>query len=325
MNLTDLTEVLRDRAELDDTAHDARMAGIRARILATRRRLALTGVVCVVLSLVSAVYLTLPRQVEPADPPRSFPEHQYGARLVAQAWADLPTNSATVQFVPKSDRFVLFDHCSAESAERDLVMMITINGHERRGGGCDGGGSGEIGDLAKLGGAVGKPLVVTMTVGFSSSVDEIPDKAEDIHPPDETVTGEFAVGIGEPVPVDEYPFPPRPETLVDIEELVPPVDQSGDINIRSDRNDPDALQTLTVEWPGSCRLEAALNTPGRLEVLINDKTVYDVDSWSYDGLSGITTVGEDDGLQLSPGQTATITVIPERTTGDWIVQLSYCS
>jgi hypothetical protein len=318
MNLTDLTEVLRDHAELDDTAHDARMAGIRARVLATRRRLALTGVFCVVLVLVSAVYLALPRPVEPANPTRSLPEYESGARLVAQAWADLPANSVTVEYIPKSDDLVVFDHCSVESAKQDLVVAVTINGQPRWLGGCSGGYSSQgIGDLTKLGGAVGKPLTITMTVGFGAVAGELPDKVEDIRPPDKTVTGEFAVGVGERVPVSEYPFPPRPETLLDLDDLGPP----KDINIRADRNDPDARQTLTVAWPGPCNLYVALNTPGRLEVLINGEAVYDMDSWNYNRVSGFATVGEDDGPHLSPGQTVTITVIPERTTGDWSVQL----
>ena len=322
MNLTDLTEVLRDHAEFDDTAHDARMAGIRARILATRRRLALTGVICVVLALVSAVYLTLPRPVEPANPPRSLPEYQSGARLVTQAWADLPANSVTVEYIPKSEDLVVFDHCSVESAKQDLVAAVTVNGHPRWLGGCSGGNTSQgIGNLASLGGAVGKPLTITMIIGYGSVAGEVPDKVEDIRPPDKTVTGEFAVGIGERVPVSEYSFPPRPETLVDIDDLAPP----KDINIRADRNDPDARQTLDVVWPGPCHLYTALNTPGRLEVLINGEPVYDVDSWVYGGASGFTTLGEEDGPHIPPGQIVTVTVIPERTTGDWSVQLARSS
>jgi hypothetical protein len=326
MNLTDLTEVLRDHAELDDTAHDARMAGIRGRVLATRRRLALTGVVCVVLALVGAMYVALPRPVEPAQPTpqptRSFPEYQEGARLVAQEWADLPTNSVTVEFMPNSDDFVIFEHCFAESSERSLVMVLTVNGHFAGSGDCIGAATRRFGDLAKYGGAVGRPLVITMTVGFES-VGELPEKAEDIRPPDSTVTGEVAVGAGVPVPVSAYSFPPRPETLEDIDHDPGfPGEGSGEINIRADRNDPDAPQTLNVTWSGPYRLLVSINTPGRIEVLINGEAVHDVDSWDYGGVSGFTILGEEDGPHLPPGQTATITVIPERTTGDWSVQLS---
>jgi hypothetical protein len=288
----------------------------------TRRRLALAGVTCLVLALVGTVFLALPRPVQPADPARGFPEYDDGARLVMQAWRDLPTDSVTVEYTPQSDSFVLFSRCVAESAKQDLVNLITINGREVLGSGCESGGSMEIDDLARFGGTAGSPLVITMIVGFGSVVGEPPDSADDIRPADESASGEFALGVGELVPVGEYPLPTRPETLVDIDDLAPPGDLPGNRNIRADRNDPDARQTLNVTWSGPYRLLVSLNTPGRIEVLINGKVVYDIDSWDYDGRSGFASVGEEDGPHLSPGQTATITVIPERTTGDWSVQLS---
>src|SRR5690349_14788675 len=67
MNLTDLTEVLHERAELADSSHEARMAGVRARVSATRRRRAAAGVACVVLALVGIVHAVLPR-------PEALPE-----------------------------------------------------------------------------------------------------------------------------------------------------------------------------------------------------------------------------------------------------------
>jgi len=318
MNLTDLTEVLRERAELDDTAHDARMAGIRGRVLATRRRLALAGVVCVVLAVVSAVFLTVPRPVEPANPTRSFPEYDNGARLVAQAWADLPTDSVTLEYTPKSPEFVLFERCVAESSDQDLVMVITINGRPVQAGGCYS-GSLPMDDLTRYDGAVGRPLVITMTVGVGRVRGEIPEKVEDVRPPDEAVTAEFAIGVGELVPVSEYPLPARPETLEDIDDFL---SSDPDIDIRADRNDPEQRQEISMAWPGTLGVHAAINTPGRLEVLINGQVVYELESWGYSGEFGIAILGEADGLNFSPGQTVTVTVIPERATGDWSVQLS---
>jgi hypothetical protein len=320
MNLTDLTDVLRERAELDDTAHDARMAGIRGRIVATRRRLALASVVCVVLAVVSAVFLTVPREVEPAKPPRSLPEYASGAKLVAQAWADLPTDSVTLEYTPTSAEFVLFERCDAEPTDQDLVLVLTINGRPITAGGCHS-GSLPVDDLTTYDGAVGKPLVITMTVGVGRVQGEIPEKVEDVRPPDEPVTAEFAIGVGELMPVSEYPIPPRPETLEDIDNLL---SLEPDVDVRADRNDPEARQEISMAWPGTGTLgvHAAINTPGRLEVLINGQVVYELESWDYSGKYGIAILGEADGLNFSPGQTVTVTVIPERATGDWSVQLS---
>lgn len=315
MNLSDLTEVLRDHADLDGTAHDVRMAGIRARVVASRRRRALTGVVCLVLVLVGAVYLALPREIAPAQPTRSLPEYRSGAKLVEQAWADLPTSSVTLEYTPVTDVFLLFEHCVTDPAGNDLATMFVINGKAGPGGGCGGDSTTRI-DLARYG-VVGEPFLITMFVGFSDSAGELPEKVSDLRPPDATMTGEFAVGVGELVPLDEYSFPPRPEKLTAVDELV-----SSDFGLRADENDPDARQTVSVEWRGPLVLNASVNTPGRLEVLVNDESVYALDSWTYHGTSGMTILGEAGGPHIPVGETVTITVYPERTTGDWIVQFS---
>lgn len=312
MNLTDLTDVLRAHADLDGTAHEARMAGVRARVVATRRRMALTGVFCLVLALVGAVYLTLPRPVEPAQPPRSLPEYQFGARLVAQAWADLPATSVTVEFTPTAADLVVFGHCTTEEP---LVTLITINGRTVVGGNCGGASSRRVGDLADYGGAAGEPLVITMFVGLSRVAGEFPGTAADLRPPGDGVTGEFAVGVGVPVPFSEYSFPPRPETLAGIEDFIEP----GGVNIRADRNDPGAPRTLEMVWPGPSEVTAALDTPGRLVVSINGTVVHTATSWGYHGSVSVATVGAG---EVAPGQVVTVTVVPERATGDWNVQFT---
>ena len=90
MNLTDLTEVLRDHADVAGEHGDTRLAGVRAKVTTTRRRRAVAGAACVVLAFLGVVYAVAPRHgrlSEPALPVRSFPEYQGGTKLVAQAWA----------------------------------------------------------------------------------------------------------------------------------------------------------------------------------------------------------------------------------------------
>ncbi|OLF05335.1 hypothetical protein BLA60_36515 [Actinophytocola xinjiangensis] len=319
MNLTDLTEVLRDRADLDATTHDARMAGIRGRVLARRRRLALTGVVGVVLALVGVVYVALPGQrVDPAEPTRSLAEYQSGARLVAQAWGDLPATSITLTHTPSADDLVLIAHCVDEDSGQNLVTMVSINGRDGPAGGCTGQTTVRI-DLSAYGGSVGEPLVVRMVVGVNRVAGEFPETVADVRPPESATSAEYAVGLGERVPLTEYSFPPRPETLEPLDSLLAP----ADFDLRSDPDDPDAPQELDVTWRGQVELTASLNTPGRLEVLIDGESVYVGDSWTYLGTIGVTTVGGPDGPDLAVGETATITVVPERTTGDWAVQFTW--
>jgi hypothetical protein len=303
MNLSDLTEVLRERAEITDSAHEARMAGVRARVTAGKRRRAVLGVAGVVLALVGIVYAVLPRaeQPEPAVPPRSLPEYQDGTRLIAQAWGDLPSTSATVRFVPKSMDFVLFTRCETAPGE-SMRVSVTINGHAAKApSGC--GSTRRPLGWSGLDVVVGQQSVVTITV------DEAPAK------------GTFAVGIGEPVPVSEYPFPPRPQTLETFTRHYP----EPTIELRPDPAETAQRKDFTVAWPGTNSMVAQMNTPGRMRVLVNDVVVLDFSHWSY--TAGGSLIMPSDwkasyGLDLVKGQTVKITVIPERVTGDWEVTLA---
>ncbi|MEV6716674.1 hypothetical protein AB0M48_32100 [Lentzea sp. NPDC051208] len=305
MNLSDLTEVLRERAEITDSAHEARMAGVRARVTAGKRRRAVLGVAGVVLALVGIVFALLPRieQSEPAVPPRSLPEYQDGARLVAQAWGDLPSTSTTLRFVPKSLDLVLFTHCETGRGD-GMFTTLVVNGHpytERDG--C--GGSRRVRDWGVFDVVVGQPSVITLTV----------------EPRRTTAKGTFAVGIGEVVPVSEYSFPPRPQTLA----TFPATQPEPAIVLRPDPATPAGQREVTIEWPGDNLMELRSNTPGRIRVLVNDVVVLDYSHWSYGvGTSWLQPSDWEnvDGLDLAKGQAVKITVIPERVTGDWEVTLA---
>lgn len=321
MNLTDLSEVLRDRAELPDSSHEARMAGVRARVSATRRRRAVAGVACVVLALVGIVYAVLPgpdRSPEPARPTRSLPEYQEGTRLVAQAWGDLPSTSVTVRFVPKSLDFSLFTRC--DTGDNGLLLMtITINDRPYvEQNSC--GGRTRSPDWSTLGVVAGQPYVIKLTVlGKQGESESGPPSVLPL-----PASGMFALGVGEAVPVNEYPFPPRPQTLENIESgRLGPITEPM-IELRADPADPAAPKETTVEWPGASLLLAHMNTPGRIRVLVDDTLVIDLSHWSYVVLSTQAdwpAYGEKN-HKLSKGQSVKITVVPERTTGDWKVTLT---
>jgi hypothetical protein len=315
MNLTDLSEVLRDRAELADSSHEARMAGVRARVTAVRRRRAVAGAAFVMLALVGIVYAVLPRldQSEPAVPPRSLPEYQYGTRLVTQAWGDLPSTSVTVRFVPRSLDLMLFTQCDIGPSNW-LLISTTVNGHpfaDHRT--C---GSASSANWGALGVVVGQQSVITLTVdGKQGSGTSNPPP---VLPSPES--GSFALGVGEAVPVSAYPFPPRPQTL----ETFQPSFPEPAIEVRSDAADPAGRKEITAAWPGDNVLHAEMNTPGRMRILVNDVEVINYSHWTY-GVGSTQTLPGDwprHGLQLTEGQQVKITVIPERTTGDWRVTLT---
>jgi hypothetical protein len=314
--VTDLGEVLRDRAELAGSSHEARMAGVRARVSATRRRRAAVGAVCVVLALVDIVHAVLPRTdrlPDPAVAPRSLPEYQSGTQLIAQSWGDLPPTGVTVRFVPKSLELWVFTQCDVGQDDR-LLISTTVNGRsfaERNS--C--GGTSRVFDGEGLGIVPGQPSVLTLTVDGEQGPSEF-DPPSVLPVP---ASGAFAVGIGEAVPVSEYPFPPRPETLATFVPHLP----EPTVELRPDRADPLAHRDFTIEWPGRNRLLAQLNTPGRIRVLVDD--VVDFSHWSY--LAGSSLILPEDwkktyGLDLHRGQPVKITVIPERVTGDWEVTLA---
>jgi len=316
MNLSDLTEVLHDRAELTDSSHEARMAGVRARVTATRRRRAAMGAAGVVLALVGIVYAVLPRPdrlPDPAVQTRSLPEYQSGYRLVAQSWGDLPTSGVTVRFVPRTLDLTLFTQCDAEQGH--LAVTVTVNGRpmwERSG--CS--TTSTPADWAPLGVVVGQPSVVTLTVDGLQG--EIVDGRPAVLPA--PASGTFALGVGEAVPVNEYPFPPRPQTLATMSPHYP----LPTIELRSDRADPVARKEFTIQWPGHNSLRAAMNTPGRMRVLVNDVQVVDFSHWSYTagGVEVLSGWERTHGLEFAEGQDVRITVIPERVTGEWVVGLA---
>ncbi|MCG8927769.1 hypothetical protein [Lentzea sp. CC55] len=317
MNLTDLTEVLRDRAALADSAHEARMAGVRAKVAAARRRRAVAGVAAVVLALVGIVYAVLPRPdrlPEPAEPPRSMTEYQYGTRIIAQAWADLPSTAVTLRFVPKSLDLMIFTRCETGPEDR-LLFSTTVNGHPMAERNTCGGASRPL-DWTGLDVVPGQPSIITLTVDGKQSFDETGELRVLPLP----ANGTFAIGIGEAVPVSEYPFPPRPQTLP----AFPPTHPTPVVELKSDAADPNARREFTVPWPGDNVMVAQMNAPGRMRVLVDDVQIVDHSNWSY-GVGGEQVEPREwkqtFGLDIAQGRTVKITVVPERSTGEWRVTL----
>ncbi|MFJ8959045.1 hypothetical protein ACIRG5_06610 [Lentzea sp. NPDC102401] len=175
-------------------------------------------------------------------------------------------------------------------------------------------------DWGALGVVPRQPTVITLTIDGKQGPG--PSRPPPVSPSPEN--GSFALGVGEPVPVSEYPFPPRPQTL----ETVRPLFGEPTIEVRADPADPAGRQEITAAWPGDNVLHAVMNTPGRIRILIDGVELVDYSNWSYSrGRHSDLARRLDDGttghgLLLSEGQQVKITVIPERTTGDWQVTLT---
>ena len=314
MNLTDLTEVLRDHAVVHGAPGDTRLAGVRAKVTTTRRRRAVAGAVCVVLAFLGVVYAVVPRSGRLSEPAltRSFPEYQGGTKLVAQAWAELPSTSATVRFVPKSLDLRVASLCDIGS-NRSLLVHITVNGKTLVAGGCN--SAVTSAGWAGLGVVVGQPSVVTLTVDGEQD-HSVTTGAPTLAPPPD---GVFGIAVGEAVPVDEYPLPPRPATLEPLSTTL----GDPETAVSADSADPTARREITVIWPGDRMLHAQLNTPGRLRVLVDDVQVLDFWHWSYAAEGAYSLMSDswaqEHGIAPVVGAPVRITVIPERVTGDWEV------
>lgn len=324
MNLTDLAEVLRSRSESPgDTSHAARLSGIRSRVRAARLRQALTGAVSLLLVVAGVVYAgTRPadHSSEPAAPSYRFPDYEAGRRVIGQSWAAAPGTTVSVRFVPTSLDLALFRHCDAGPG-RYLYTDVEVNGHPMSGGSCDSHNGGvtfveQEKGWAGLGVVVGRPSIATMTVLGEQNPDPRQPPQSLLPVPDGAV---FALALGEAVPVEDYPFPPRPGTLAEL----PAPSPDAAVVLGVDPAEPNGRRQVTRTWPDNGLVTVWTNTPGRLRVLIDDVEVLSYEHWSYEvGSRSWADHRRNEGdPDPEPGQRVTVTVIAERTSGDWRVDL----
>ncbi|NUT46494.1 MAG: hypothetical protein HOV94_04105 [Saccharothrix sp.] len=320
MNLTDLTDVLRDHAELpDDAAHGPRMAGIRARVRTARRRRVVAAAACLVAVLGVAFAVTTPRQQEsqPADPPASseFPEYHEGTRIIEQTTGRAPAASGAVRFVPTTLDLRVFTRCEGDA---QLLADLTVNGRPRPGGSCGYWTDDHIDWHADYGIEVGSPVTIVMSVGEQHGTDPTPGAV-----PADAV---FTLAVGEAVAPEDYRFPPRPETLAPIDPSLDTINPIGRIDVRrADPEQPNGTWRTAVTLPNrqSC-FHVAANTPGLIRVLVNDVEVVDYAKWTYETTNMMSASQDYWAERAAPGETVEITVVAERTSGDWAVALKGC-
>ncbi|MCC8246837.1 hypothetical protein [Saccharothrix luteola] len=324
MNLTDLTEVLRRHAELPpDAAHGPRMSGIRAKVKASRRRRATAVAASIVAVLGVAFALTAPvqRESQPAEPePVVFSEYHEGTRIVAQTSGRAPASTIALRFVPTTPEPELFITCDPHDDSKQMYSTLIVNGVPV-GDGLTCGLPMKLNlDWTKHRIGVGAPMTVTMSVGEQLWDEEEQGAHAGPMPPDAT----FAAAVGVPVAPEDYPFPPRPETLAPIDPALDATNPGQDrvFELRAVPGRSNGTWQTAVSLPSRpVYVVVAVNTPGRIRVLINDVEVVEHATWTYrishlsDSDQGYWEVG------VEPGATVNITVIAERTSGDWAVLL----
>ncbi|MEU1395616.1 hypothetical protein ABZ403_06050 [Micromonospora zamorensis] len=330
MNLTDLPQVLDERSgdPAGHVMHDVRLRGVRAKVVARRRRRIATWTTCAVVALggvaTAAVVPGLHSDVAPvpADSPSpvrtidGFPEYADGARLVAVKSATLPERRVELTIVPTTLDLVVSTRCD----EALLQEQLSINGRDLGANGdC---GTGHLGPIwATYGVAVGRPSTFVLTITGVRQLNQ-----SGVIQTQVPSSGTFGLAIGERVPLDQYPVPPRSSvTLGPL--LLPagcPEVPCGDfVIIRSDPADPSRAVRQTVTWKTIETITMDSQTPGLLHLRVNGKEITTGRWWDYSTIPD-SMYGDKDGrwtrefgLTLRPGDPVTIEVVPEGTTGAW--------
>ncbi|MFU8870779.1 hypothetical protein [Micromonospora sp. SL4-19] len=340
MNLTDLKQVLDERSDgsAEHVMHHARLQGVRTRVVARRRRRIATWATCAVVALAgiaaAAVVPGLRADVTPtpADTPspvrtiEGFPEYANGARVVAAKSAALPERRIELTIVPSTLDLVFFSRCDGSGATIQLQKKLSVNGHDLLSGSCH--GTSRPAGWDGLDVAVGRPATFVMTITGAQRFDETGDAQVSI--PD---TGSFGLAIGERIPFEQYPLPPRPSgTLGPLDQGLPAGCTEalcpGTLIIRSDPADPARPVRRTLPWKTLDSIDMVAQTPGLLHFRVNGVEVTTGEWWDY-AMGGYGMYGDKDGgwkrefgLDLRPGDPATIEIVPEHLTGAWQVVLS---
>ncbi|HEX7745300.1 MAG TPA: hypothetical protein VF462_08580 [Micromonosporaceae bacterium] len=335
MNLTYLKQVLDERSgdSAENVMHHLRLQGVRAKVAARRRRrvasatfavVALAGIAtaAVVPALRSDVARTPAAGPPPTRTVEGFPEYANGARVVGAQSAELPERGVELTIVPTTLDLVVFTRCEGTGEKVHLAETVTVNGHDLLGGTC--GTIVRPEGWAGLGVAVGKPATFVMTITGAQRLEETGDVQVPI-----PQTGAFGLAIGERIPFDQYPLPPRPAALRPLDQTLPvrctEARCPGALLIRSDPADPTRPVRQTVTWKTIEAIDLVAQTPGLLHVRANGVEVATGEWWDYE-VGGSGTYGDQDGdwkrafgLDLRPGASVTIEIVPEHITGAWQV------
>ena len=134
------------------------------------------------------------------------------------------------------------------------------------------------------------------------------------------------MAVGEKVPLDRYVFPPRPPVLTplavdDLNWTDPSLGVRTPALLRADPANPNRPVRATFTWGHGMHVVERAQTPGTLTISVEGVTLGRGDWWDYE--QGTVDGGREDtwtsGRLPKPGARVTVTVTPERMTGDWVV------
>lgn len=317
----ELTELFEERTALPraGVGHEERMAGIRRKVISRRRRLSAGAVTLVVLALGGAGGVALvdeERATEPADL-AGFPEYHAGRRIAAAASGPL-AERLELTFVPQTAEVRVFWRCEAAAALGDTFNLSGVrfwldDEPLAYAGGqlpCDG----EI---------VGKPFSFDSEVRPGRSHTIAVTVAEGPLSADAT----FAVAVGEPVPFEEYPLPPRPEPLPELD--LPSEECDFLLRLHSDPVDPNRPAEVMLPLD-THHIYVYAQTPGLVNIAVDGIPAARAEVWAYDGFDQAHLDVDElraAGLTVPRRQEVQLTVTPEHMTGEWLLVIhesDYC-
>jgi hypothetical protein len=245
-----------------------------------------------------------------------FPDYVHGARVLAQTtFGALETGAVTVE---PAGGLVVATRC----LPADMTLEMVINGSPRQ---MTCGGVARYGeqDLRAVGVEPGEPTTITV------SQPEWPGEDEPGQAPQRQ--GVIGMAVGEPVPLDEYPFPPAPGPLPPLPDA--PADWDVLATLANDPDDPLAPRSLELPQEHDVDFYVLSQTPGALHVRLDDAEFMSCYTWDYspataeptqlafDNGCGEERLWGDSDDPPGPGDTVTVTVTPEHVTGAWEVRI----
>jgi hypothetical protein len=300
---TDLREVLAERASaVPPDGALARVAAVDRRVrVIRRRRVASASLAVVIVLLVVTGVSSLFR--EPQDRTAPVPAYQqkvaggllprYNGGAEATSYATFRTDEKRVQtftFTPTSWKFLVAVACDKEMPSTRMVTY-EVNGHAFMSGSCgrgpstDGPSYGlERARAEDLGIRLGRPS--TMRVTVVATVKGSPGSAEK-QPVYRGPMADYriAIAVYSPMPVDDYPLPPRPRKLESLDDGGGSYGAGrllGKVDSRTVGANGHGSVVTTLSSKG-LQVDMYAVAPGSVTVTVNGRTVDVASFWTWSG------------------------------------------
>ncbi|MBV1851569.1 SigE family RNA polymerase sigma factor [Catellatospora tritici] len=306
----------------DAPAGNERLAGVRARVRQRRNgRLATAAAATLVIAVVLGLMLipgvrrhSLP---DPAvsrstgAPDRDGAVYVDGNRVVAHESQPYALGD-TMRFTwtpADADPVIVYGACDHAPAADALTMTARVDGVQVFQVRCtteswSGAYSTDRVKLSSLTLRPGEPVEVTVKLVLEkpwTTLDRL---------------GKMEVGIGEPVPFEQYPLPSRPPALE------PLIRDPADAPPQAVILDQGTNRQVKLQWTGGLQIIGRSQTPGVLRISVNGGPVQDMNWWDYDQRTLSYYVGgPNDFPSISPEDQVTVSIEPLHTTGDWFVAI----